>query len=265
MGKGGGKGGLVLSIAGLDPTGGAGVLLDVKVFSLFGLKGSGIPTTLTLQNTSVFKGWSAVAPDYLKNALELLISDFTLYGIKIGMIGTPDNAKVIGNFLKKNRKNIPFVVLDPVLKATLNYPLFSSSEFIEILKKEILPFVDVITPNVSEAEVLTDSSVKKKKDLVKIAEKILKLGSKTVIITGWESGKFMWDLFFSREKNFFLKKKKLKGNFHGTGCAFSSALLSYLVLGFNPDKAFKKAKTWLYLRLRKAEEEEIGGRLWLFL
>jgi len=260
-----GERGIVLSIAGFDPTGGAGVLLDTKIFSLFGLKGAGIPTTLTLQTTSEFRSWEAVSPEYLKKSLELIFSDLPIKGIKIGMIGTLENAEIIGEFLKRGRKKISWVVLDPVLKATLNYNLFSSSDFIKILKTKIFPFVDIITPNLYEAEVLTEKSVKEKSQLSEIAKKLLDLGVKAVIITGWQSSFFVWDLFFDQNKKIFLKKRKLSGSFHGTGCAFSSALLSYLIYGFNPEKAFKKAKNWLYLKLKKAEKEKIGGKLWLFL
>jgi len=260
-----GKRGIVLSIAGLDPTGGAGVLLDVKVFSFFGFKGAGIPTTLTLQNTSVFQGWESVGSEYLKNALELVFSDLPVRGVKIGMIGTSENAEIIGDFLKEHRKKISWIVLDPVLKASLNYNLFSSSEFLEVLKKKVLPFVDVITPNVSEAETLVEKTVRKREDLFKVVRKILDLGPNVVIVTGWKSSQFVWDLFYTKEKQFFLKKKKLSGSFHGTGCAFSSALLSYLIKERNPENAFKKAKNWLYLKLKKAEKEKLGGRLWLFL
>jgi hydroxymethylpyrimidine/phosphomethylpyrimidine kinase len=258
-----GKKGIILSIAGFDPTGGAGVLLDVKVFSLFGFKGAGIPATLTLQNTSTFKGWEAVSPEYLKRSLELIFSDLPVLGIKIGMIGTSENIKIFKSLLKE--KKIPWIVLDPVLKATLNYHLFSSSEFIKTLKTELLPLVDVITPNVYEAELLTEKSIKTKKELLALTRILLDYGPKAVIITGWEESGYVWDLFFSREKNFYLKRKKLKGTFHGTGCAFSSALLSYLVSGLSIEEAFKKAKNWLYLKLKKAEEEKIGGKLWLFL
>jgi len=260
-----GKGGIVLSIAGFDPTGGAGVLLDTKIFSLFGLKGAGIPTTLTLQTTSEFQGWEAVNPEYLGKTLEFIFSDLPIKGIKIGMIGTCENAEIIGEFLKRERKKIPWVVLDPVLKATLNYDLFSSPEFVKILKTKIFPFVDIITPNIYEAEVLAEKSVKEKTQLFEIAKRLLNLGVKAVIITGWQSSFFVWDLFFDENKKLFLKKKKLFGSFHGTGCAFSSALLSYLIYGFNPEEAFKKAKNWLYLKLKKAEKEKIGGKMWLFL
>jgi len=260
-----GRKGLVLSIAGFDPTGGAGVLLDIKVFNLFGLKAGGIPSTLTLQNTSLFQGWEPVEGKYLEKALELVSSDLPIDGIKIGMIGTPENAEIIGKFLKRERKKISWVVLDPVLKATLNYNLFSSSGFIRILKTNIFPYVDVVTPNVYEAETLSEKRVEKKEDLFEIANRLLNLGTKAVIITGWESSHFIWDFFYSPDNSFFLKKKKLAGYFHGTGCAFSSALLAYLVQGFKIEEAFKKAKNWLYFKLKKAEKDKIGGKLWLFL
>ncbi|RKX63434.1 MAG: bifunctional hydroxymethylpyrimidine kinase/phosphomethylpyrimidine kinase, partial [Thermodesulfobacteriota bacterium] len=159
-----GKNGIVLSIAGFDPTGGAGVLLDVKIFNLLGLKGAGIPTALTLQNTSVFEGWEPVKPEYLERTLKLVSSDLPVKGIKIGMIGTSENAEIIGNFLKKERNKISWVVLDPVLKATLNYSLFSSHNFIKVLKTKILPFVDVITPNIFEASFLTEKTIRKRKE-----------------------------------------------------------------------------------------------------
>ncbi len=257
---------LALSIAGFDPTGGAGVLNDVKVLNLLGIKSAGIPTTLTLQNTSVFKGWEPVNPDYLKSSLELIFSDLPVKGIKIGMIGTSENAEIIGYFLKKYRNKISWIVLDPVLQASLNYPLFSSKEeYLNILKTKIFPYVDVITPNVFEASVLTEKIPKKKKDLLELCKILISFGIKVIIITGWESELFTWDFFCEKDKAFFFKKKKLKGNFHGTGCAFSSAILGFLLKGFSCKEAFKKAKNWLYLYLKKSTKEKIGGNLWLFL
>ncbi len=255
----------LLSIAGLDPTGGAGVLLDVKVFSLLGLKGGGVPTTLTLQNTSVFENWKPVEPFYLKKALELVFSDLAVKGIKIGMIGTPENAEIIGFFLKKYKKNLKWVVFDPVINASLNYPLFTSEEFFSTLKKELLPWTDVITPNVSEAFFLSEEQVKEKKDLKKIAKILEKLGPKYIIIKGWETSLFIFDFLYTSEEFVFLKRKKINLQFHGTGCAFSSALLSFLIKNFTIKEAFKKTKNWLYLYLQKGEKSRTGGKLCLFL
>lgn len=255
----------VLSIAGLDPTGGAGVLLDVKVFSLLGLKGGGIPTTLTLQSTSVFESWKPVNTSYFKKALELVFGDLPVKGVKIGMIGTPENAEVIGFFLKKYKKKLKWVVLDPVIKASLNYPLFNSEEFLKTLKKEVLPWTDIITPNVLEAFFIGEKKVKERRDLKLIAEILRKLGPKYIIVKGWETPFFIYDLLYTSEESLFLKRKKINLEFHGTGCAFSSALLSFLLKNFTIKEAFKKAKNWLYLYLQKGEKKRIGGKLCLFL
>ncbi len=260
------KKGIVLSLAGFDPTGSAGILADVKVFSLFGLKGAGIPTTLTLQNTTIFEKWKAVDSNYLKRALELIFSDLPILGIKIGMIGTLENIKIIGEILKKERNKISWIVLDPVLRASLDFPLFSSSTFLNSLKSEIFPYVDIITPNLKEAEILTQKQIKEKSHLFDLAKELLSYKMKAVIIKGWETKFFLWDFFYSLEGDFvFLKNKKIQGTFHGTGCVFSSVLLSYLVKGYEPISAFKKAKNWVYLNLKKVSKEKIGGKIWLFL
>jgi hydroxymethylpyrimidine/phosphomethylpyrimidine kinase len=254
-----------LSIAGFDPTGGAGVLVDTKVFSLLGIKGGGVPTTLTLQNTSCFQSWEPVKPDYLKTALELVFSDLPVKGVKIGMIGTPENIEIISFYLKKYREKLSFVILDPVLKATLNYPMFSSEEFLQLLTTRLLPYIDFITPNLSEAEVLTEKAIKKRKDIYKAAQDLLNLGCKFVIIKGYNTSQFIYDFFCDRTNFFYVKKKKIPLEFHGTGCAFSSALLVFLLKGFSPKESFKKAKNWLYLYLKKALKDKVGGRICLFL
>ncbi|WP_038055092.1 hydroxymethylpyrimidine/phosphomethylpyrimidine kinase [Thermodesulfobacterium hydrogeniphilum] len=254
-----------LSIAGFDPTGGAGILADTKVFSLLGIKGGGVPTTLTLQSTSSFQSWEPVKPDYLKTALELIFSDLPVKGVKIGMIGTSENLEIISFFLKKFRHQLSYIVLDPVLKATLDHPLFFSKDFLNILKTKILPYIDFITPNLYEASVLTERKIKNQKDIIKATQDLLKLGCKGVIIKGYTTKYFIYDYFHTPRESLFLKKKKLSIEFHGTGCAFSSAFLCFLLKGFSSLISFKKAKNWLYLYLKKGAEEKTGGKLWLFL
>ncbi len=254
----------VLSIAGFDPTGGAGILADTKVFSLLGVKGGGVPTTLTLQNTSIFQNWTPVDPNYLKTSLELVFSDLPVKGIKIGMIGTPENLEIISYFLKKYRTSLSCVILDPVLKATLEHPLFSSSEFVKLLKK-LIPLIDVITPNIYEAEVLTQKRIRNREDVLGCAEALLRFGCRCVVIKGYTTRNRVYDLFFTQKKVFFSGKKRLDAEFHGTGCVFSSAMLCFLIKEFSYFISFKKAKNWLYLYLKKGLKEGIGGKIWLFL
>lgn len=255
----------VLSLAGLDPSGGAGVLVDVKVFSLLGLKGGGIPTALTLQNTSVFKGWVPIDLDYFKEALQMVFSDLPVTGVKIGMVGACEVLEILVFYLRKYRQQLLAVVYDPVLKATLNHPLFSSEEFLDLVKRELLPLLDFITPNLYEASLLTGKEIKTEEDLEKAAKTLLEYGCKQVVITGYQKKNKIYDYFFSKEEKMPLGKKKLDVEFHGTGCAFSSSLLSFLVKGFPPFSAFKKAKNWLYLYLKKASVQPLGGKICLFL
>jgi hydroxymethylpyrimidine/phosphomethylpyrimidine kinase len=260
----------LLSIAGYDPSGGAGILVDLKVFSLLKFKGGGIPTALTLQNTTIFEGWKPVKTSYFQKALSLIFSDLPVKGIKLGMLATLEHAEIIVHYLKKYHTTINHIVFDPVLKATLNYPLFDSTEYILYIKQNLLPLVEVIIPNFEEAKILT---AQKTENVDELGKELLKTGVKAVIITGikktFKNGIFFCDHCFIKQNSQvikkIIKKKAIKGEFHGTGCAFSSALLCFLIKGFSLEHSFKKAKNWLYLYLKKAERERLGGKLWLFL
>jgi len=148
----------LLIVAGYDPSGGAGILLDLKVFALFKLKGGAVPTALTIQSTSVFKGWKPVDLDYFETCQTLVFSDLPVEGVKIGMLATPDHVVILSDHLKKHRSKIKWIVLDPVLKATLNYPLFHSETFLSCIREKLLPLVDVLCPNFKEAEILAETS-----------------------------------------------------------------------------------------------------------
>ena len=253
----------VLTIAGFDPCGGAGLLMDVKVFTLLGLRSSAIPTTLTIQTPLRFLEWVPTSSLYLYNSLNTLISDLNFLGIKIGMIGSEENIKIISKILKnwKNHKN--WLVFDPVLKATLEKKLFSGENFISLLKTELFPLVDIITPNFEELKHLT-----KEKDLTLGVKKLFNWGIRSgVIVTGVKKENIIKDILFTKSgKVIEVASEILNAEFHGTGCAFSSALLGFLIKGFPLEKAFKKAKNWLYLYLKRAlKKETLGGGLWLFL
>lgn len=254
-----------ISIAGFDPSGGAGVLLDLKVFSLLGIRGGGVITALTLQNTSTFLGWEPVERRYVEKVLDLLFSDVPVKGVKIGMVPTPEVLEVVVFYLKKHRNEISYIVYDPVLRATLGYPLIASSQMLFTIKKELLPLVDTITPNLEEASLLTEIKISSSSDLRKAAKTLLKLGCKSVVITGYSSRGNVYDFLCGSSYFLSFSKKLLNTEFHGTGCAFSSALLCFLLKGFSKIFAFKKAKNWLYLYLKKAQDFPIGGRLCLFL
>ncbi|NPA40218.1 MAG: hydroxymethylpyrimidine/phosphomethylpyrimidine kinase [Thermodesulfobacteria bacterium] len=252
-----------LSIAGLDPSGGAGILMDVKVFTLLGIRSSAVPTTLTIQTPFKFVDWVPISSLYLYNTLNALGSDINFLGIKIGMIGSEENIKIIAEFLKKQKTHKNWIVLDPVLKATLGKKLFSGKNFIDSLKTQLLPLIDVITPNLEELIKITEE-----KDITSGVKKLFEFGiNRGVIVTGIKEKNKVKDLLFTKEGEVIqISKERLNAEFHGTGCAFSSALLSFLIKGLPLEKAFKKAKNWLYLYLRcSLKKTEAGGGLWVFL
>jgi len=242
-----------LSIAGFDPSGGAGILADIKTWALLGIKGKGVITALTIQSGKRFISWTSVSEEYFINSLKIIFQDFFIKGVKIGMIGNTKLLSILASILLENRKHISFIVLDPVLKATLGKNLFDKEkDYIEALKQELLPIVDYVTPNLEEFILLFEYN--KNLDLQEYGfSAIEKYKLKGIIITGIENKNLgKGDLFLKNNfQSFFLPTKELPFNFHGTGCVFSSAFLGFLLKGFFPEKAFEKSKNWLYLYLKK--------------
>ncbi len=250
----------VLSIAGFDPSGGAGILLDSKVFTLLGLFSSAVPTCLTIQTPSRFLSWNTISPQYIYNTLFTLISDINFQGIKIGMIGSEDVLEVLEEFLDFARKKVDWIVCDPVLRATLGRDLFSGKQYTSLFKKKILKFVDVLTPNLEELKALSG-----REKIEEGAKELFNLGVKSLIVTGVKRGDQVLDMLFYEDGVLQLEARALELEFHGTGCGFSSALLAFLVKGYPLEVAFKKAKNWLYLYLKRAAKKGFGGKLWVYL
>ena len=250
------KGKRALVIAGFDPSGGAGLLMDVKVLTLLGFRACAIPSSLTFQSSKVFEDWVPLERHAFERMLWLTLEDEVPVGVKIGMLGTPEFVEITASILKKYRKEISFIVLDPVLKATLKKSLFAGKDFLERLKRELFPLADIITPNVKEAEILTGLKIDIESDIEKALFILKELGVLFPVITGVEKGKKRVTYFLNKDEK--IKKigvKSLPYEFHGTGCAFSSALLAYFLKGYEFDIAVKKATFWVYRRLLSAEKD----------
>ena len=168
----------ILSIAGSDPSSGAGIQSDIKTFSSLGAYGLTVLTSITSQNTTKFDKAEAVSSKMVKNQIDSIFSDFKISAIKIGMVYNSSIIRVISSRL--NGLNIP-IVIDPVIKSTTGGILLEKKAFAD-LKKFLIPLAYVITPNVFEAEKLSGILIKTKKDLNKCATSIQKMGPKNVII-----------------------------------------------------------------------------------
>lgn len=246
---------VVWTIAGFDPSGGAGVTADLMTFAAHGLYGCAAITALTVQSTTGVRGTEPVRREQLEETLACLLEDLPPTGVKVGMLGARTIAGVVGAFLRGLREGetrCP-VVLDPVLRSSsgrMLYPL----EGVDLLHELVLPQVDWLTPNWGELEVLTGLAVGNIQEAEQAARLLMERHPCTgVIATGGEAERPV-DLLVQAGGEAVLLDGERVGttSTHGTGCAFSSAFLARLALGFEPVEAARLAKTFVAGALRHA-------------
>ncbi len=212
----------LLSIGGSDPSSGAGIQSDVKLFSEFGAYGLTVITAITGQNTTSFGMIEPVSKRILKNQMESVLSDFKIDGIKIGMVFNSEIIKTLYQQLKKLK--IPIVV-DPVIKSTTGGSLIENKA-IKDFQKYIIPLATVITPNKFEAEILSKSKINSKNTIEKIAKKIQKMGAKNVVITGIDGGNNkITDFVLEKNTKYMISGDRLYSKNHGSGCNYSAAII----------------------------------------
>ncbi len=258
----------VLVIAGYDPSGGAGLLMDVKVLTLHGIRASAVPSALTFQSYSRFEDWVPVDSGAFERLLKLIFEDLKVEGVKLGMLATSEIVEKTAFYLERYRPQIRWIVADPVLKATLKGPLFKGEAYVETLKKRLFPLVDVLTPNLTEAEDLTGVKVRDLEDIKEALYILQGFGIRFPVITGLKREERILSFFPGKKEELrCFSVRALPAEFHGTGCALSSALLAYLIKGHPEGPALRKSLNWLWRRLRKSlkPEEEVSSRLASFL
>ncbi len=233
---------VVLSIASSDPSAGAGIQADLKTFSAFGVYGLSAITSLTAQNTRGIREIFDLSPAFIRKQLDIIYQDFTIDAVKIGMLGTKGAVEIVRQLLAaKKQKNI---VLDPVLRASTGKELLKE-EGIELLKSKLLPLARLVTPNLTEASILSGLKVRDLPSMKEAARRIKELGAKSVLIKGGHLPKSATDLFYDGRDFTQFKAKKIKGEFHGTGCTLSSAIAAGLAKGWGMKKAVIEAKQYL--------------------
>ena len=233
----------VLIIASFDPSCGAGAGADIKTVSSLSCYAVCAITTLTVQNAVHIKGILKTPSAFITSQIETILSDVSVDAVKIGALGGADSIRVIAKLIKKYKlKNI---VADPVIKSSSGF-VFMDKKAIVAYSKYLLPLTDVFTPNIGEAEIFARKRIKSFSDIKKTAIALSKLGPKNMIMKGghFKSGKVCRDVLYSlKDKRFFefSHKRVASANTHGTGCAFSSAMASFLAKGFTVQKATGKA------------------------
>ena len=233
----------LLTIAGSDSSGGAGIQADLKTFAAHKSYGMSVITSVTAQNTMGVTDVVDLPPEFVGKQLDAVFTDIFPDAIKIGMVSDEKIIKVIAKKLKEyDGKNI---VIDPVMVSTSGSTLMKSMAT-KTLIQELLPLADIITPNMSEAAVLSGIEVSNKKDMEKAAELIGKSIKGAVLVKGGHLRDSADDLLYMDKKHYWLEGKRIfNPNTHGTGCTLSSAIAVNLAKGIDILKAVENAKGYL--------------------
>lgn len=249
----------ILTIAGSDCSGGAGIQADIKAISALGAYAASAITAITVQNTCGVTGIHPVPPAYVKGQIEAVMEDIHPQAIKIGMINDTKIVEVIAESLQKYRPR--FVVFDPVMVSTSGCKLMED-EAIEAITTRLIPLATLITPNLSEAEILAGQKINTVEDMQRQAKKMLGLGCKGVLIKGGHlEGGQMCDVLQAADEDhphLFTAPKVESRNTHGTGCTLSSAIATYLTLGETVTSAVEKAKQYVYKGIESGKDVCIG-------
>jgi len=252
----------VLTIAGFDPSSGAGVTADLMVFAAHGLFGTAAITSLTVQSTTGVRSTDPIAASVLEDTLECLHADMPPAGVKIGMLATAPIVEVVVVYLRRLRRLSPDVpvVLDPVIRSSSGRELLSP-EALTLLHERLLPLATWVTPNLEELSVLANLPTRNQYQIETAAQSLQRpFSGLNILVTGGHMDP-PDDLVLTAEggPQWIAGKRVESRATHGTGCAFSSALLSRLVLGDTAFEAASAAKRYVAEAIRQAEPLGYGN------
>lgn len=237
-----------LTIAGSDPTGGAGLQADLKVFRAFEVHGLSVVSAITAQNTKGVDYIYPVERDFLEKQLRILLSDIRPDATKIGMLYSRWAVEIVAEMLKGYP--LSNLVIDPVTVSSSGMSLVDDGT-LDAIREKLFSFSKVITPNIYEASVLTGIMIEDKNDMENAARALKDMGTETIVITGGHLEEIALDLYYDGEFHD-IESIKVKGEYHGTGCAFSAAVTALLALGHIPLESVRRAKEFINNSIRKA-------------
>lgn len=249
---------VVLTIAGFDPSSGAGITADIKTIAAHACYGVSCITALTVQSTAGVKKVEALDSALVLQTLEELTADIEISAVHIGILGSSKVARTVAEFLtgpgtrsgngSTKKARLPNIVVDPVLKSSSGTDLLDSAGT-RILVERLIPISDVVTPNVDEAAALTGIKIKDLDEMKAAATKLHELGAAAVVITGGHLDKAMDLLSFTTkhgvEQEVFKAERQRSNSTHGTGCAFATAMACHLALDRGLAEATLLAKTYV--------------------
>jgi hydroxymethylpyrimidine/phosphomethylpyrimidine kinase len=249
---------IALTIAGSDSGGGAGVQADLKTFAGLGVYGACAITALTAQNTLGVRTIHCAPPEIVAAQIEAVTDDFCVAAIKIGMLGSAEVAAAVAAVLGRTRA---FIVYDPVMAASSGEAL-SGAGFIDAITEKLLPLVDCLTPNLTEAAALTGEPIARgEADMARQGETLLALGPSAVFMKGGHlEGDETVDLFVTPDAiKRFAAPRIASRNLHGTGCTLSSAIAAYVVLGMSTPEAAAAAKAFVRAAIEAGSNVTLGA------
>ena len=256
----------VLSIAGSDPSGGAGIQADLRTFAALGVYGSAAVAALTAQNTVEVSAVMSVPPDFLRRQIDSVFEDVRIDAVKIGMLGSAETVVEVARALR--RWQPPVVVLDPVMRATSGGRLIDP-DAVGALRDELLPLATVVTPNAIEAGALIDapapSTVAEARE---VAARIVGAGARAALVTGGHVDPVdgdMVDVLHDGTSPHELRVPRADGGTHGSGCTLASAIAAFLALGHPLREACARAQRVAASAIAAGRELEVGrgeGPVW---
>jgi hydroxymethylpyrimidine/phosphomethylpyrimidine kinase len=249
----------VLSIAGSDPSGGAGIQADLKTFAAHGTYGMAVITALTAQNTRGVTGVEMVPAAFVAQQIDTLFADVRVDAVKIGMLGTAEIVRAVAAALERHRPH--WVVLDPVMVSKSGARLLRE-DAVAALRERLLPLADVITPNLPEAgDLLGEEVLERREAMPALAARLAALGPRVVLLKGGHlPGDASPDYLATAEGGHWLEGARIATRHtHGTGCTLSSAIAARLALGHGLLRAVRGAKAWLTEAIAAAGALEVGS------
>lgn len=232
----------MLTIAGSDSSGGAGIQADIKTATALGVFATSAITAITAQNTTGVQAIFDLGGEIVAEEIRSVMTDISPDTVKIGMVSSPEIIKIIGEALAGYKGP---VVLDPVMVATSGSPLLRD-EAMESLKTVLFPLATLLTPNIPEAELLTGMKIESAADQEVAAKSLYDAYGASVLVKGGHGTGRAADVFYDGNIHIFEKPMLDNPNTHGTGCTLSSAIASFLALGLDEAKAVEEAKNYVY-------------------
>ncbi|WP_244833823.1 bifunctional hydroxymethylpyrimidine kinase/phosphomethylpyrimidine kinase [Clostridium sp. BJN0001] len=238
-----------LTIAGSDSSGGAGIQADLKTFSANGVFAMSAITAITAQNTMGVKSIEDISPEMIKMQIKAVFDDIRVDAVKIGMVSKKESIEAITETLL-SIKNLPPVVLDPVMISKNGFNLLSKDAE-DILVKKLFPLAYLITPNIPEAEEILKIKISNVSQMKEAAKRLINFGPKAVLVKGGHlDGEAIDILYDGNEFSVFKQDRIHTKNTHGTGCTLSSAIASNLAKGMSISDAVKEAKRYITIAIK---------------